>query len=226
MQVLTKALVPSPVDETQYFLPRGALESILNSSAVDRCLREHMPNAHDGEICSITDYICGAETDQAPSTTSSRGARKLFTVLVLMKEPARIADFYREGLRDEHLPFRRSGVHSADFRLARDGQVPIEALESWSSLELRQFDNYQWYMLAPSFSHEKGEKALHYDLSDGTVLPVIEYGVVSSKDGRVPAVDKARIHPDHHDFHGTVVRASFSLPTLPLAVPGIRHGTC
>ena len=134
-----------------------------------------------------------------------RSASKLFALLALVNKARFIIDFVdKDGLSDLDLPFSRSTdtLSALDIKLHPAGQETkiIEAMQNWSSRDIRQLNSVQWTVLAPFFDIDK----LHINVTypDNTIFP-FEYDEVN--DARNPSgahgtVWKVRIHPAHHNF--------------------------
>ncbi|KLU84551.1 hypothetical protein MAPG_03592 [Magnaporthiopsis poae ATCC 64411] len=190
---LTRALISSPMDETKYFLPRDELHEILDLARVQSCLQHLLPKTKDVE--------------QLATYASSNG-NKIFAILVLINKPECIVDFYRSRVFNHDLPLERSNENGADFRLVRESDLGDSQhganiantggpFDDWRLSEIRQFDDYQWYMLAPCIESADDGTALHLiPFHRRTILPFTTYDASLGKDG-VSGVYRARIHPAH-----------------------------
>ncbi|KAL8375740.1 hypothetical protein RB595_007046 [Gaeumannomyces hyphopodioides] len=191
---LTKALVQSPMDKTKYFIPRGELGNILTLSSVRSCLQSLLPKARNIEDLA---------------TYASGNANKIFAVLLLMGKAQFLAKFLQEQIFNDDLPLQRSSRDSAEFRLVRKHVVEnghsgtsdaaVKLFDGWKSAEIRQFDDYQWFMLAPFFDVRDNGKTFFYAFHERTILPFTHYES-SHREGGFSSIYKARIHPAHHEL--------------------------
>ncbi|KAM0413588.1 hypothetical protein ACHAPT_013634 [Fusarium lateritium] len=209
---LTNALIVSPDDRTKYFLPRDVLDTILDRESILEFLKT--PSFDDDvNIVGLCDYICGTEvTSSADSPV--RTARKIFAVLILIKKPLIITEFARDGVYDDDLPLMRASEHGAKFGLARRNEIlrPLTCFSDWPARDIRLFDEYQWYMLAPSFTLQKDGKPLFYGLHDRIIMPWTEYE--AAHEGGTAVIYKATIHPAHHNFHTKLGTDNFAVKRL------------
>lgn len=206
---LTRALIQSPMDETKYFLPLGELDKILDFIIVRMCLKHLLPQR--GDIQEIATYASG------------RG-NKIFAILLLIEKPEHIIHFYLKKVINHDLPLKRTNENGADFRLVRendlgDVQRGVDSantglFDEWKSSEIRQFDDCQWYMIAPciDISHHEANLSYVY-FHERTIFPFTRYdpclGSVHS-----PNVYKARIHPAHHNLSRSTETDEFIIEVL------------
>jgi hypothetical protein len=126
-------------------------------------------------------------------------APRVFAILACLKRGPEIRFLLREGVSDRDLPFERRRNQDGDFVLYRKSGEVIKTFESWSDVNVEEFDRIQWWMISPVFKVQG-----HYDLEDGTILPFIPFRTNSDtdqkKEGGYSEVYAAKIHPSHHNF--------------------------
>lgn len=199
---LTRALILSPMEETKYFLPRDELDRILDLARIRPCLQRLLPQTK--------------EVEELATYASSNG-NKIFAILVLINKPERIVDFYRRRVFNHDLPLRRSNENGADFRLVRESDLRGSQhgvditnaggpFDDWRLSEIRQFDDYQWYMLAPCIESADDGAALRLiSFHRRTILPFTNYDASLGGDD-FSVIYRARIHPAHHKLRELTVR--------------------
>lgn len=101
--------------------------------------------------CSeVTEYICGL-----PGRSSTRGtSRRIFALLLIMDEPARILDIMEGAIDDTDLPFYCVDSNVGDCFLARKTGgtlIRIQSLCSWPYILRSTFYKDQWRVQAPVF---------------------------------------------------------------------------
>lgn len=149
---------------------------------------------------------------------------KIFAILVLIERVSSIGDFIKEGVDDSALPLRRVEVKSArvprfELRPRPQDSSRLACLRRWNQVQLMQFDDWQWTVMAPFFSRAVDGKVMRYRFPDSTILPF-------SKEKRQPGdlleeqefeggfgkVSKVHIHPEHHNFYDGKVCLPHSIP--------------
>lgn len=192
---LYAALVRSPLNPSNSFLPRDDLQSILNKDSIKQFLGSRSEH-HPTRVLQICDYICGT------------GALKIFAILLLINKSESIYDFFLEDVHDEDLPFTRRRQGGGRFHLSlkrSDSDHPLKSSENWEALHIDLFDEYQWRVLTPCFHYDSGSIPLFYHLNERTVLPWMESSLVA--EGGFARIFRVRIHPAHHNFHHISVRS-------------------
>ncbi|KAI8623224.1 kinase-like domain-containing protein [Xylariaceae sp. FL1651] len=205
------AMVTAYPDDKQAFLPLGQLSAICHRNAVRHELvltfGEDWP-----DIDRFTNYVCG-------SPDLSRGAentsRKIFAILVLIGQVRRIEPFAKEGIKDRHLPFRKSPSDSTtdDYILLRRTTLdkynpkPMTCFDTWSQVEKRKFYQEQWSLLSPYFARASDGSVALYELDEQAIIPRTSIGVEKQGSfaplenlGGYSKVTQVVLHPDHHAF--------------------------
>jgi hypothetical protein len=175
-------------DKFKSIVPRCAIDRLVTVDAVSKDILKNR-TINEDEVARCAHQVC-------------KDAKYLYAVLAYMKKGADVCQFLAEGITDADLPLVRKGNVPRKLALYRrqgDGFELVKAMESWSDKHLRKFDQYQWWMRAPTF------KSLdHHDFDDDDVLPFValkeEEKQIPSKQGSYSEVFPVRIHPAHHDF--------------------------
>lgn len=166
---------------------------------VRRCYSSSPALDDNTPVDDLCNYICGEEplAEQGPDET----ARMILAVLILIEMPSRIVDFFYERVYNSDLPLRRVGEQGASFTLARrSNKEALKCFSGWSPLRILQFDEYQWYMIAPYFKSGPDQTPLFYDFHDRIILPFIMNWPLGEEGGRFSTIRKIKIHPAHHAF--------------------------
>ncbi|KAI1363887.1 kinase-like domain-containing protein [Xylaria arbuscula] len=208
---LESAMLPAKPNDAQTYLPLGQIESICPRGVVhhelQRTFGEDCP-----EIDQYTDYVCGNQDDPKREENISR---KIFANLVLIGQLHRIRDFMEAGIRDRHLPFRKSSrEHLGEtFTLVkrvtfnRTKSETVFCFNDWNPVEKRKFYDNQWRLLSPYFDRASDGTVGLYELDEQCIMPWVDIGeekrgtfVPLENIGGYAKVTKFSIHPDHHAF--------------------------
>ncbi|KAL8673355.1 MAG: hypothetical protein Q9168_002234 [Polycauliona sp. 1 TL-2023] len=155
----------------QWFVPEGSLVAALPHETVRRAIENH---------CQVEPYAAQWIT-QAIVT----GARKVFAMLILIREENSIAAFLEHHLQsdgqalDSRLPFSKSD---------------LEAL--FAPEVASEFEEEQWGFIAPVFSH----RLLHRKIQPESRLPFVESQMIGG--GGFGHVHQVVIPAGHHHFDG------------------------
>jgi hypothetical protein len=119
----------------------------------------------------------------------AQDARKIFAILVLMRDGKAIKNLYEQGLRDKHLPLRLvTSLDSSEKLESSDGT----SFSAWKkAAKLSQFVKKQWLVQAPLFDDSGKHLVLHQNCS----MPFIDADLVGN--GAFGTVHKCRIHQAH-----------------------------
>ncbi|KAI8711014.1 Protein kinase domain-containing protein [Fusarium sp. LHS14.1] len=175
------------------FIPRGHVERVVNEQAVMHelklkdCLH---PDAREGGIQHRANEII-------------KRYKKIFAILLLVQEAGSIVDFLKDGISDNDLPFRRRESHipiQSWGLYPREGNLPLNAFEKWSTAKRQEFLEWQWVILAPFFSRKKDGKPMISMLPDEAHLPFVRTVDVDNFGGGFGSISRIFIHPDHHDL--------------------------
>jgi hypothetical protein len=225
---LDRAMIYRP-NHRDGFIPRGKLETLVNSRAVENELTKLGSAPAGRSIRSWAEVICGepsssalhmlppAELDEdSAGAPASRTYRKIFAILVLMNKVASIFDFIREQVSDEDLPLlqyippEEMPGDALQLRRRNDATSPARCFAGWRNYHVRAFFGDQWAMVAPFFARGDRRSVRHYLLADGDIMPFTydsrdesgPGGQGTLERGGFGEVFKVRIHHDHHNFEG------------------------
>lgn len=201
--------------ERKGFFPRDLLEIVIDVECVFRELRTCFQSLLDD--CSIQNYaqtICGFRNDNLEAESPPPVLRNIFVSLVLSEKTSTILKFLAERVTDDDLPLSKVyplGKSSGIFTLARRSMpdVKLSCFKDWSSVAVRNFEEWQWTTVSPFFARSHKRKNVnHFVLQDQAKLPFLSdsrrevnsYERVEYEGG-FSQVFKVNIHPAHHDFH-------------------------
>ncbi|KAI1424892.1 kinase-like domain-containing protein [Xylaria sp. FL1777] len=208
---LELAMLPALPNDAQTYLPLGQVEAICRREIVRRELLRTF-GEESSKIDLYTGYVCGNEDD---STQDENTSRKIFATLVLINQLHRINDFVEAGIKDKHLPFRKSSREQAGeaftlvkrATLSRTKSEPVFCFDNWNPVEKRKFYDNQWRLLSPYFDRASDGSVGLYELDEQSIMPWIGIGeekrgtfVPSENVGGYAKVTQVAIHPDHHAF--------------------------
>jgi len=141
--------------------------------------------------------------------TEIKSFRKIFALLVLVEKSSSICLFLQENLSDLDLPLAtvRNGGFIELRRRSVSGRPSSEVLNcfsQWSPVRRKEFEEYQWTMLAPFFNQGQYSNVSHYVLKNQHILPFVftenEEDDNAEFLGGFGRVFMVRIHPEHHNF--------------------------
>lgn len=190
--------IPWPQEPQQWFLPSNELCKLIQPDTVKQYLgAENITNSETTQ--ATVDYICGT----GDNAVERQGARRLFCILLLIGKPQFIPEFYAESLFDRDLPLEREHIDQHLFRLVRKDGLQLSCFRSWDEAYLRQFDEYQWWTLAPFLTddpEQHNSPLLKYHLDDRAILPWNHCDFLIRSPTGTSEVRKIQIHPSHHKF--------------------------
>ncbi|ROW13671.1 hypothetical protein VPNG_04584 [Cytospora leucostoma] len=215
--------------EKKGFFPEQTLRALINECSVKEKLQSCFKGVLDrNTIERHTQTICGT-TEMGHKTSS----RKIFAILVLSQKVSAINLLINEKVTDKDLPLRkvsRGGKSSSRFSLVRKSDPeeimePLKCFETWSWLDLINFEEWQWTTMAPFFHHGQRKNVENFVLQDQVPLPFTadsryaDEGSASTNDRLEVAsgfstVFKADIHPQHHGFRNKFTGQSFAVKLL------------
>lgn len=210
------ALVPTrnpQVMQPSYgFLPKAHLYRLVDENSVFRELTKDLPRAspmhtlHKNRQYAAS--VCTETEVEHDGKLKIKSFRKIFAVLVLAEMSSSISKFLDEDVSDLDLPLFRNGATMArrhqDASETRNKALTCFGCGPWSPTKLRNFETFQWTMLAPFFSQGECGDVKHYPLQDQHILPF-----VSPKKAEDDAIEHlggygkvfmVRIHEEHRNF--------------------------
>ena len=200
------------------FLPKAQLDRLINEESVARELCNYLSYIHTVEqIKSYAKDVCSQSEAMHNGKLKLKSFRKIFALLVLTETSSSISMFLAEDVSDLDLPlavYRKRGTIELG-RRDPSGKPSIQPLRCfshhiWSPTKRRNFEQYQWTMLAPFFSQGMYGDVRHYSLQDQHILPFIaspdiEGGDAAEDDfghsGGFESVFTTHIHEEHRNFH-------------------------
>ncbi|KAI0438306.1 kinase-like domain-containing protein [Xylaria telfairii] len=199
---LHRAMVDAYPDCNNTFLPLGELERICQESVVRRELKRAFRNSSTKLVESYTKYVC--DDSRNPKQRENTSV-KLFAILVLMGKLDMIGDLIEAGIKDRHLPLRKSKTkYPSDFMLVKNEITvngvleQITCCENWGSNDKNEFYSRQWGLLSPYFDKAEDGSVVLYDLDEQVIMPWTTIGEQAV--GGFSDVMHVTIHKDHHAF--------------------------
>ncbi|TGJ88264.1 hypothetical protein E0Z10_g451 [Xylaria hypoxylon] len=215
-------------NDAQTYLPLGKVETICRRDIVRRELVRTFGEDSPG-LDLYTDYVCGNNDDSSQDENTSR---KIFAILVLINQLHKINDFVEAGIKDRHLPFRKSGREPVgeSFVLVKRPTLnkttcePVSCFNNWNPVEKRKFYDNQWRLLSPYFDRASDGSVGLYELDEQSIMPWVAIGeekrgtfVPSENVGGYAKVTQVAIHPDHHAFEAKkfAIKELFEADDIP-----------
>lgn len=212
---LVMAQITEPINNRE-FLPSGDMDRLVTQSSVDKELSriEYLPRkilfrtrrpatyvriGSTQEIDSLQHVRLGTE----PKDTAWHEQacyKRIFTILLLMGRARKIWSFVKEGVSDADLPLSKARRGDSTFELRRrrgSDQTPLKCLKRQS--DISNFATGQWGVLVPCFGKSDMEKAHHYKMQKGEILPLTSWKNIG-RVGGFGEVHQGQIHPEHHEF--------------------------
>lgn len=186
---ITQNFVMSKLDNKR-FLPAKCFSSIFSK----RNVRAVLPGASQNLRWFVSHTAIRA------FATVIKASRKS------MKELVAIMELFREtGLDDTRLAdgYEPECAFAGDIQCVHDDSFnALHHPELWDMAAVQDFFDYRWSFLAPVFSASE----LGHDLAPSAILPFVSVESDRSEDsvGGFSRVQKARIHPHHHDIPSEV----------------------
>jgi hypothetical protein len=162
----------------QKFIPKEELYRVINVDSVTREMMRDLSQVHSlAKIQEYANQICQeVETDELRKGKARiRSFRKIFALLVLTETTSSIIRFLEEKVSDQDLPLKRDW----DELYRKSDEKGLEALrcfnhEMWSPMKKENFNEYQYWFLAPYFSPPGQDGVVkHYILQDEHILPFL-----------------------------------------------------
>jgi serine/threonine protein kinase len=196
------------------FLPRAQLDYLINPDSVVQELSKTLSQTLSTQYirkCAF-DICLEKEVFLQNGDKRIKSFRKIFALLVLVEKSESISLFLEEDVSDLDLPLASVKVRGLiELRRRNAPNRPFEkslnCFRQWSPVRRKEFEEYQWTMLAPFFTQGQYNHVSHYVLKDHHILPYIstedEDDKRSEYHGGFSRVFMVRIHKDHHNFHPT-----------------------
>lgn len=155
----------------------------------------------------LAEKICrDVKVSTSTGQVKHKSFRKIFTILVRIREVSMISRFVEADISDLDLPLYRTADGAGLCRRDDHGNSNNEQNKccyGWSFFGMEDFERYQWMTLAPCFEESQYNSVPHLTLRDGTVLPFIQIPPEeddSERNGGYGRVFMRRIHPEFHRF--------------------------
>ncbi|KAL1795665.1 hypothetical protein ACET3X_005889 [Alternaria dauci] len=196
----------------QEFLPKGALCRLVNTDTVVQVLKKDLSHSHTTEsIRQLAGRVCSESHVIHRGKEKIKTFRKIFALLVIAEYTSSISLFLEEDVSDLDLPLMlmKSNGKSGLCRRDPSGKPSNTLLQcfqhpKWSPIKLRNFQEYQWKLLAPFFAQDDDGDVKHYALHDHHIIPFVPPDDAEEEDvdrtGGFGKVFMVRIHGDHHNF--------------------------
>ncbi|RTE76399.1 hypothetical protein BHE90_009124 [Fusarium euwallaceae] len=200
MQIINSFILSVFDDPTSYFLPNGAIDSLVTKDSVHRELwAEPSSLAQDkAEVESLVEFVLAS-------------AKRLFATAIMLGHSHQFLQkwmqwFQDQDITDDSLPLQVSWWEENCWHETLEERIPpVDATyndsrsssinkDLWPLSVVENFCFKQQWFLVPIFS----DTGLSYDLEPGTILPFTERdpGV---EDGGVEGITQYRIHERHMD---------------------------
>jgi hypothetical protein len=182
--------VPVTGTDSQYFIPRNALQSIFTKENI---LRELAALVGD-------DRRLGHSEDELVDYVQ-KSAQMLFAILVWIGKSSTIEAFMTAELSDSDLPFSAEAISliGVDHDTRWTHQKVLGILSKW---DVHEFYRIQWSFLAPVF--EFRPNVLHYEFDNNCILPFMkedEDSAAVRHEGGFSSVWRVQIHPAHQKVY-------------------------
>lgn len=189
------------------FLPKSQLERLVTVRSATRELRKCLPTAFtQKQIKKIAQTVCKEIRVMDRDKVRIKSYRKIFALLVLVEKSASISHFLEEDVSDLDLPLTTTDKKGGFMELRRrdssgkPSSRRLRCFDQWTPVPRRNFEEYQWTMLAPFFSQGEYNYTPHYILKDQHILPFTSTKDQNEYEGGFGRVFMVKIHPDHHKF--------------------------
>ncbi|EQB54133.1 protein kinase [Colletotrichum gloeosporioides Cg-14] len=204
---LIKALVRQ--NDGREFLPLAKLDELVTRKVVERQLRgEFGASSGEPDIQRCVEYVCNRKEVEGARHLKFTSGRRLFALLIMIEKLESFNDLRNADLCDIDLPLK--GLDDTPKGALRDKE--FTCFQSWSTFNLRSFEEWQWKLLAPYFwtAEDPKEKVLFYRLAPQTVMPWTEEETAAVEHyGGQSWVKKVKIHKSHHNFKSLEGRDSY-----------------
>jgi hypothetical protein len=194
------------------FLPVGELCRLINPRSVAQELTKDLDHIYTrDQISQYAEVVCGETEVMHRGKVKIRTFRKVFALLVIVETTSSLPLFIEEDVSDLDLPLISIQDQGSSRLCRRDisgepSPIPLACFQQpvWSPVKLRNFQEYQWKLLAPFFSRGNDGDIKHYALQDQHILPFLplenEEEDNAQRTGGFGKVLMVRIHEDHHNF--------------------------
>ncbi|RSL67947.1 hypothetical protein CEP54_002996 [Fusarium duplospermum] len=193
------------------FIPHGNLTELLHFEAIEEELggcsklrfdtKQHELKAQALEICGAPvrdlttvsgDTLIGGGCVEH-TTPEVRSYKKILAILVLINRRSKIRYFLQAGICDADLPLvlvkRTDSVASWALQPGKANDISPGRLKGWSKSKVTytKFLEWQWVVLAPSFTSGQEKMVPHQSFQDRDILPFTSWEIlVESKSTNVP----------------------------------------
>lgn len=196
------AMVQLPQQDARQFIPRGDILRLITPDSVENFLSDHENECprFRKERSEIVNYVCGLEI------RTSKPARHLFAILLIIGEPHLILDSLKSDVDDSNLPLAQSGLHTTSLSLTREDGSLVTVFEKWTPAQRQAFYKVQWCICVPYFNYVPDD-CMFIDshpilrLHDSAILPWVEQDLIHDN---TCEISRVKIHPAHHNFDAEV----------------------
>lgn len=162
---------------------------------------QHGPNA----IKKLAEKVCqDVEVQRPEGGLRIKSFRKIFTILVIIREVPMISRFVEDDVSDLDLPLQRTNDGTGLCRrgdLSKLSHEQGNCCHGWDRFRVDDFERYQYATLAPCFEQSQYNNVPHLVLMNDAALPfVYPDGDDSERHGGYGRVFMVRIHSEYHKF--------------------------
>ncbi|CAH0058676.1 unnamed protein product [Clonostachys solani] len=154
----------SCIEESLSFVPHDMLKSLITQENVEEVLKNTNPKAHELDTWS-------AAYRGKLASFVIKDANAIFAILLMMKRPRRIEEFFENRLKNEILPISVIGkerppkVQSRNMHMtmAEDRLRNTFLSSVWEPSDIREFIIKQWIFLSPVLKQSEFEFEFKFD---------------------------------------------------------------
>lgn len=204
---LKEAAVYSGMGGNRRFIPKGALNAIVNQKSVEFELTRwrYLPRKYwqAWRLPTAVQIEPKLGVDGKPMDTY----QVIFAILLALHRPSKIWAFIEGGVSDADLPLVKhlQGTKRFELRKKEDQGIPLKCFKRWTFDEIGSFAEQQWVFLAPSFERSPACEIPHVKLEAEHIPPFSSWTPIQN--GGYGQVYKAEIQPGHHNLGACKVSA-------------------
>ncbi|KAI0970492.1 kinase-like domain-containing protein [Xylaria arbuscula] len=207
---LESAMIRSAEGANNWFIPHDQLNEILDRRSVTDEVTTLFYEETPQQLEQVVDRILGQ------GMISQGKCRKIFAVLVMIRQARSIKQFIDKNISDADIPLKSNPEDKFKITAFHIRQEATLKPEGWSNTNYRSFLEYQWFVDAPVFTRDKSHDDHIPILGEQTIFPWIPDDSLKEKNRQTghSEVRPIKIHESHHDFVNTYSRSVFALKKL------------